>query len=137
LYQVLGQGDEAVRHFRAAVAKDPRLALAHYHLGVALWIGELRVAALSELEEAAKLSPQTFDYRYRLGVAYLDLGDSEKAAQELTEATKLPEATAEAWNFLGRALQQQRDLDRACSAYERAVEMQPANDTYRRRSEEH
>src|SRR3954454_13508646 len=79
LYQVLGQGDEAVRHFRTAVAKDTRLPVAHYHLGVSLWIGELRVAALSELEEAAKLSPQTFDYRYRLGVAYLDLGDSEKA----------------------------------------------------------
>src|SRR3954471_23601646 len=99
LYQVLGQGDEAVRHFRAAVAKDSKLALAHYHLGVALWIGQLRVAALSELEEAAKLSPSTFDYRYRLGVAYLDLGDSEKAAKELEEATKLPEANAESWNF--------------------------------------
>src|SRR6476469_3091445 len=123
LYQVLGQGDEAVRHFRAAVAKDPNLALAHYHLGVALWIGQLRVAALSELQEAVRLAPSTFDYRYRLGVAYLDLGESEKAAKELADATKLPEANAEAWNFLGRALQERHDLEAASAAYEHAVRM--------------
>ena len=132
LYQVLGLGDEAVRHFRAAVAKHPNLALAHYHLGVALWIGQLRVAALSELEAAAKLSPSTFDYRYRLGVAYLELADSYKAASELTEATKLPGANAEAWNFLGRALQEHRDIEGASAAYEHAVDIQPANDIYRR-----
>lgn len=132
LYQVLGHGDEAVRHFRAAVAKDPKLALAHYHLGVALWIGQLRVAALSELEEAVRLAPSTFDYRYRLGAAYLDLADFEKAAKELSEATKLPGARAEAWNFLGRALQKNHDLAGASTAYEHALEMQPGNDTYRR-----
>jgi protein O-GlcNAc transferase len=132
LYQVLGHGDEAIRHFRAAATKNPKLAVAHYHLGVALWIAQLRVAALSELEEAVRLAPSTFDYRYRLGAAYFDLADFEKAAKELTEATKLPGATAEAWNFLGRALQQSHDLGGASSAYEHAVDMQPGNDTYRR-----
>ena len=54
---------------------------AHYHLGVARWLAKDHEGGLPELENAVKLSPSIFDYRFRLGSAYLEIGHYEQASR--------------------------------------------------------
>src|SRR2546430_7367389 len=55
--------------------RSAKFAAAHYHLGVALWLEGNREEALPALEQAARLGPKVFDYRYRYGAALVELGD--------------------------------------------------------------
>ena len=75
LYAVLQQTSDAISHFESSIKLNADYASAHYHLGVALWNGEQRERALSELQTAAKLDPKNFDYQNRLGMAYQRSGD--------------------------------------------------------------
>ena len=78
---------------------------------------------MRELEIAVHLAPANFEYRYRLGAAYLDLADFEKASGELKQAVALPGATEPAWRSLGQALRGKDDLTAAVAAYERGLQM--------------
>ena len=80
LLAVLGRQTDAIEHFQKSISLDTRFAAAHYHLGVALWLAKEPDRAMPELQEAARLSPTVFDYRYRLGSAYLDTRDYAQAA---------------------------------------------------------
>ena len=131
LYTALGKSDEGIQHFRRAIAKNPSLAAAHYHLGVILWLGGVHVAATSELADAVRLAPDVFDYRFRLGAAYVEAGNYDDAVPVLQKATEFNSKSAEAWNSLGQALQGKHDLEPAVDAYKKAVDLQPANDQFR------
>lgn len=131
LYAVLGRGPEAVRHFEKSIALDTSYAAGHYHLGVALWQANDHEHGVQELEAAAKLAPNVFDYRYRLGSAYLLLGKPDEAAAELKQAVGLDGTKIAAWQDLGRALQGTGDLAGAVDANEHALAFDPANDSLR------
>jgi tetratricopeptide (TPR) repeat protein len=70
-------------HLKKAVALDPRLAKAHFQLGV-LYGDEGRYPeAISALEEAVRLEPSMAQAHYRLAQAYRRTGQEELAAKAL------------------------------------------------------
>jgi tetratricopeptide (TPR) repeat protein len=58
---------------------------------------------LPELENAVRLAPAVFDYRFRLGSACLAIGRYERATAELQEAVAIDKTQAAAWSALGQA----------------------------------
>src|SRR5690348_11521985 len=131
LFAVLGRRIDAAGHFEKSISLNKAYAPAHYHLGVARWLENDTNRGLPELQEAAKLQPAVFDYRYRLGSAYLELGRYEEAASELKAAVSIDQSQAPAWSALGQALRRKQDLDGAVNAYKRAVELNPKDDATR------
>ena len=76
-------------HLKKAVALDPRLAKAHFQLGV-LYGDEGRYPdAISALEEAVRLEPSMAQAHYRLAQAYRRTGREELAAKALEAFERL------------------------------------------------
>jgi protein O-GlcNAc transferase len=131
LLAVLGESAGAHEHFKQAISIDPGYAPAHYHLGAADWLADEKQEAIRELEIAVHLKPATSEYRYRLGIAYLNLSDFDKASDELKQATNLDGAGEPAWRSLAQALQAKGDLLTAISAYQRALQLKDDDDDAR------
>jgi tetratricopeptide (TPR) repeat protein len=80
---------EVLVHLKKAVALDPRLAKAHFQLGV-LYGDEGRYPeAISALEEAVRLEPSMAQAHYRLAQAYRRTGREELAAKALEAFERL------------------------------------------------
>jgi tetratricopeptide (TPR) repeat protein len=76
-------------HLKKAVALDPRLAKAHFQLGV-LYGDESRYPeAISALEEAVRLEPSMAQAHYRLAQAYRRTGRPDLAAKALEAFARL------------------------------------------------
>ena len=76
-------------HLKKAVALDPRLAKAHFQLGV-LYGDEGRFPeAISALEEAVRLEPAMAQAHYRLAQAYRRTGREDLAAKALEAFERL------------------------------------------------
>jgi superkiller protein 3 len=103
LFAVLGRQSEAAAHFEKSLSSNPGYAPAHYHLGVARWLANDNDGGLPELENAVRLAPSVFDYRFRLGSAYLAISRFEPATTELQETVVIDKTQAAAWNALGQA----------------------------------
>jgi tetratricopeptide (TPR) repeat protein len=131
LLAVLGQNPDALQHFLKAISLNTDFAPAHYHLGVALFLAKDYNRGLPELEAAAKLSPATFDYRYRLGCGYLEMNLLDEAIAELKQAIAIDASKAEVWSQFGLALRRKGDLAAAVDAYAHAVQIAPQDDSMR------
>jgi tetratricopeptide (TPR) repeat protein len=76
-------------HLKRAIALDPRLAKAHFQLGV-LYCDEGRYPeGISALEEAVRLEPSMAQAHYRLGQAYRRTGREDLAAKALEAFERL------------------------------------------------
>jgi Tfp pilus assembly protein PilF len=83
------------RLLKKAVALDPKLALAHFRLGV-LYFDQGRYAdAARGFREALRLQPDLADARYRLAQVYLRTGEKALAERELEVFRKLSNQGAE------------------------------------------
>src|SRR5947209_12123347 len=71
LMAVMGDQTTARDHFRSSITLDAGYAPAHFHLGAADWLLGVKQEGIRELETAVRLAPDIFDYRFRLGGAYL------------------------------------------------------------------
>jgi tetratricopeptide (TPR) repeat protein len=123
LLAVMGDQTSAHEHFRKAIALDANYAAAHFHLGASDWLQGVKQEGIRELETAVRLAPNVFDYRFRLGGAYLDMGDAERAAVQLQMATHLDSSNQPAWRSLGQALDRKGDLVPAIDAYRHALQL--------------
>ncbi len=64
------------------------------------------------------------------GVNYYEAGDMTRARLRFAEATARNDRFAAAWAWLGRVAYEQGHYEDAARAYERAVQLEPANETY-------
>ena len=70
-----GATDDAIAEFERAVALDPRLVDAQYHLGATLWWTKQIDAPRRALERAVALRPAHAEARYYLGLTKRQQGD--------------------------------------------------------------
>jgi tetratricopeptide (TPR) repeat protein len=131
LFAVLGRSPDAIEHFHKSLSLNSDFAPAHYHLGAALFVAKDYGRGLPELQAAARLSPTTFDYRYRLGCGYLEMNNLDQAVSELKQSVAIDASKPLAWSQLGLALRRQGDLVAAVDAYAHAVQLAPQDDSAR------
>src|SRR4051812_6376020 len=111
-----GKTEDAIAEFERAVAIDPNLADAQYHLGATRWWTKRPDLARAPLEAAVRLAPAHADARYYLGVTLRLLGNLDEALARLQEAIRLNPRLAPAHAYLGVVLRETGDLDGAVAA---------------------
>jgi protein O-mannosyl-transferase len=128
-----GRIEDAVPHFRNAVAIDPRDPVAHLNIGAyEQQQGQLE-NALGEYQQVLSL---TSDKRLRSnalgnsGSAYRHMGDAVRAKQDYEDALRI--APDQIMSLLGMGLLAQRsgDLPAAISQYSHAMSVQPSAEGY-------
>jgi tetratricopeptide (TPR) repeat protein len=113
--------DEAEKWFHKQIEVDPLDKYAHENLGIADVEQHKYEDAIPELEKAATLTPGSTGPETRLGEAYLNLGQDEKAMAAFDRALKIS-ATPGVWNTIAyRLALKGTHLDRARSYAESAV----------------
>jgi len=94
-------------------------------LGMALHQTGRETGAVSWLERAAELQPDSARVFCGLGNTWMKLGDASKAAGYFARATELEPSKADHFYCLGNAVYQLDELERATAAFRRAVELNP------------
>jgi tetratricopeptide (TPR) repeat protein len=84
--ELQGDYDAAIGHYRAALAKDPRDAAGHFHLGVALRRIRRLPEAAAELDKVAAVDKDYPGLSLERGLLFEDSGDVEKAIDEFKGA---------------------------------------------------
>ncbi|OJA44763.1 tetratricopeptide repeat protein [Burkholderia ubonensis] len=120
-----GRLDDAIAHYRRAVALRPDYPEAHNNLGNALRDARDPAAAMASCARAIELRPGYAQAYNNLGNALHDLGEHEAAAASYGKAVAHDPQYAQAYNNLGNALRAQDKLDAAADAYRRALALQP------------
>ena len=127
-HSVRNQGkpaDATVAH-REAIRLDPDLAMAHFHLGLALSEpGRKRPEAIAEYREAIRLKPDYADAHSCLGTALFDQGKLDEAIVAYREAIRLKPDLATAHYQLGIALSRPGKLAEAIAEYREAIRLKP------------
>lgn len=135
LHRFYGGDDEAIAHYRAAIADDPRyypaykgLALSHISQGevqraVELYLGLLEMRLI-----------RGSDYHFLLGAVQLAEGDARAAIVEYTLAVRMDPRSVECRLGLGDAYRAAGELDQALTQYGDAIGLNPScADAYGRR----
>ena len=123
--RLIGRLDEAVSHYRRALALAPDLVGAHTNLGNALVaLGRLD-EALIHSRRAIELDPTLAEAHVNLGTALLQQGNLDAAATQLERAISIDPNFADAFCNLGNVLLAQGRLDEAAQHYVRAIDLQP------------
>jgi tetratricopeptide (TPR) repeat protein len=76
---------------------------------------------IEALKELQKISPRNPQIAYRIGLAYLNSGNSGEAIASLRYATELLPVYSNAWWYLSVALEQQGEFEEAVGALERIL----------------
>jgi eukaryotic-like serine/threonine-protein kinase len=116
--------DAAAEAFRRALALDPDNDEAHRLLGLRVLSPQGKTAdAISELQRAVRIRPDSFDNHYYLGnVLYLS-GHYREAVDAYVRATEILPARADVYTNLGATYHMLGDVDQALGNYEHAVSL--------------
>lgn len=118
-----GQIEEAVGHFREAVAQNPTSAQSRNNLGSALGQTGHLDEAVEHLLESVRLDPEYGRAHMNLASAFIGLGRNAEAVRELREVTRLEPEFAPAYFTLGLLLEAEGDINGAGSAFGDAVRL--------------
>jgi tetratricopeptide (TPR) repeat protein len=114
-----------VAEYREAIRLDPKYALPHDNLGIALERKGDFDGALAEHKEAIRLDPKYARPHNNLGYVLQRKGDLDGATAEYKAAMRLDPKFASPHNNLGWLRQQQGDLDGAVAAFKEALRIDP------------
>src|SRR5262249_224844 len=109
-----------------SLKRDLNNAEAHKMLGKSLMIIGRYDAALIEMQQAVKLSPQSAEIRYNLGKIHSAHDNYAQARPELEKAVQLDPDYMEAHDALGFASENLRDDAAALAHYRKAIELNEA-----------
>ncbi|HUG79570.1 MAG TPA: sulfotransferase [Burkholderiales bacterium] len=117
----------AAAHFERALEENPRLAAAHYNLGLCHAASGDMQAAAEAFGRAAGLAPRHAAAHEHQGSALNALGDYAGAAQCFERALHLEPRNPRALAWLGASRQLAGDLDAAEQCYRRALAIDPGD----------
>ncbi|AXF19218.1 glycosyltransferase [Burkholderia pyrrocinia] len=121
-----GRLDDAIAHYRRAVAMRPDYPEAHNNLGNALRDARDPAEAMASCSRAIELRPGYAEAYNNLGNVLQDLGELDAAAASYSKAIAFHPAYAEANSNLGNVLRAQEKHADAIAHYRRALELNPA-----------
>ncbi|WP_175746836.1 tetratricopeptide repeat protein [Burkholderia ambifaria] len=121
-----GRLDDAIAHYRRAVALRPDYPEAHNNLGNALRDARDPAEAMQSCSRAIELRPGYAEAYNNLGNVLQDLGELDAAAASYGKAIAFHPAYAEAHSNLGNVLRTQERHADAIVHYRRAIELNPA-----------
>ena len=112
-----GEGDQAIDHYRQAVALRPDYAEAHYNLGrLLVEHGQLN-DAIAHYERAAAINPADAEAQNNLGVTLFGIGRTDDAIAHYKKALDIQPHHAEVSCNLANALIAKDDFDGAIAQY--------------------
>lgn len=112
-----GQADEAIDHYRQAVALRPDYAEAHYNLGRLLVEQGHVNDAIAHYEKAAVINPADAETQNNLGVTLFGIGRADEAIAHYRKALQIWPDYGEASCNLAAALIAKGDFDGAIAQY--------------------
>jgi tetratricopeptide (TPR) repeat protein len=117
--------DEAMEHYRRAIAFRSDYAPAYSNLGTALRAQGHRDEAVQAYQEALRLQPDFAGAHFNLANLLLDAGNPAAAAGEFQRALQSEPASAEVHSNLGIALAATGHADEAIAEFRRAIALDP------------
>lgn len=118
-----GDVDVALNKYRLAAPRLANSAQLWNNIGMCFFTKQNLVAAAACLMRALYLSPFEWIISYNLGLVYLHTSQYASAFHHLSAAINAKSDFAPAYMYLGIALDSLNDFENACSAFERAIEM--------------
>ena len=115
---------DAQKYFEQALAADSKFAVARLNLGVSLLGQQKLEQARAALAEAAEQLPKDPYAWYNLGLAYKDLGETEKGIAAFQHVTEIANE-ADAYYFLGYLNTQLQKYDEAIAAFQKGLALYP------------
>jgi len=127
-YWITGYPDKAIEEFKRALAKNPKIAQAHYFMGRAYldrdedkgWDEDAQ-----EQREEIKNDPDDFRAHYELGNIALKRHNAEEAERELKRASELAPDNPDPLIYLGELYASQNRPAEAEAAMRRAIALTP------------
>jgi protein O-mannosyl-transferase len=120
-----GQTDQAIDHYRQAVALRPDYAEAHYNLGRLLVEQGQLADAIGHYEKAASLNPADAEAQNNLGVTLFGMGRIDDAIAHYRKALDVRPEYAEASCNLANALIARDDFENAIARYKTCLAVIP------------
>lgn len=124
---VMGNLPDAATDFEAAIALDPRLAEAHFNLGLVAEERKELVKALGHYAEAIRIEPAHAPSHNNVGALYLKVNQPAKAAECFRKAVEADPTFASAHLNLGWASLAAGQPEKALTALETYVALVPAD----------
>src|SRR6266513_4390938 len=120
-----GETDQAIDHYKRAVALRPDYAEAHYNLGRLLVEHGQLAAAIVHYERAAAINPADAEAQNNLGVTLFGIGRTDDAIAHYQNALEIRPHYAEASCNLANALIAKGDFDGAIARYTACLAAMP------------
>jgi tetratricopeptide (TPR) repeat protein len=136
VFEKQGKFDPAVERFRRVIALDPKYAEAYNYVGYMFAERGIRLEeAVDLIRKALELEPENGYYIDSLGWAFFQQGRYPEALRELKRAVELTRGKEDPviYDHLGDAHQKVGDETEALRAWEKSLELDPANETVKRK----
>jgi protein O-mannosyl-transferase len=127
IQSITGRQQEAIEHYKQALALKPDYSDAHLNLGVALLETGRPLDAVEHLKESLRLLPDRADAHYNLGNALGALGQRQQSIEQYEKALALKPDYYKAHNNLGSALVYGGRSREAMEHYQQALKLNPDN----------
>jgi tetratricopeptide (TPR) repeat protein len=119
--------DDAIAHYRRAVAAQPDYAPAYSNLATAFREQKRIDEAVASYEQALKLQPEFATAHYNFANLLLDEGDPAAAVDHFERAIRKEPASADVHSNLGIALALTGRVDEALREFRQAIDLDPAS----------
>lgn len=116
--------DVALVKYRVAALKTPNSAQLWNNVGMCFFSKQKYVAAVACLKKALYLDPFEWIISYNLGLVHLNTGQHASAFHFFSSSINLKPDFPSSYMYLAITLARLDDVENACSAYEKAIEME-------------
>jgi len=116
--------DVALVKYRVAAVQTPNTSQLWNNIGMCFFGKQRYVAAIACLKRALYLDPLEWIISYNLGLVHLNTGQYASAFHYLSASINLKSDFPSSYMYLAVTLSRLEDLENACSAYEKAIEME-------------